>query len=296
LQYAVGVEGELELGVGEEATPAIAELKGDASFPLVLPPPLLPIPIPTEVALDLGTSHGRGMEICVDLPVELGPRDEGLLMELATDINGHGLLDRGARDFPNRGKFQRRAHRVLNYAKRRVPGIQSRLNSEESLESDADAPDDEFDVMDRSIRNLRGWGLEASANGTGVFRDANVAGFVAAFDEAKDLRDFMNDPDQIFSGLPDQPLRSISCLDLGVTDLRSRIPRLDALCDELALLPSFDVITNSFVIIDGIRDELVAAIAEIGEDFVGDTAEERRTQFCRTTVGMRPAFNRFCGR
>jgi hypothetical protein len=40
-------------------------------------------PLPSETALKTGASLGRGMDICIDLPLEMGPTDTALLAELA---------------------------------------------------------------------------------------------------------------------------------------------------------------------------------------------------------------------
>ena len=63
--------------------------------------------------------------MCSALPLEMGPKDTALIAELAADINAD------AEDFPDRGKFQaRRAHRLLNFTKRRVPGVQIGTDSD----------------------------------------------------------------------------------------------------------------------------------------------------------------------
>jgi len=302
LKYAAGLPLTAALGVGYDAIGPVAEVTFQPFIPGWIAPPV-PLFLPNEVAVGLGTAHGRGMEICVDLPVELGPRDTELLMELAADIQNSKEDDtgRGAQDYPNRGKFQRRAHRVLNYAKRRVPGIQSRLDSEDPMEPDDDASSREFDRMDRSVTNLQGLGLrpEIATDGLGVFRDANVTDFASSFDETKELGDFMNDPEQIFSSLPDRPLNSLTCTDLGVAGLRSRVPQLARLCEELELLPSFDLVKDSFATVDALRDEILAAVAEIGvelSDNAEETAAQRRERFCATTLGRRNAFDKYCRR
>ena len=189
--YQLDMETEVGLGWAEVLS---AEATAEAKFPAV--------PIPSETALKAEGAHGRGFDICIELPLEMGPTDTALIAELAADINAD------AEDFPDRGKFQRRAHRLLNYTKRRVPGVQIRTDSDAqpsgtavSLEMEQeDAPADEFDRIDEAVDQLLDAGLRGSESGAlGVLRNQWVRDLVAASEGVpSDIRVLVDEPERFF--------------------------------------------------------------------------------------------------
>jgi hypothetical protein len=230
----------------------------------------------------------------VDLPVKLVEGDKHLLAALRKAVNS------GANDSPARGKFQRRAARVLNYANLRVPGLPTGSNDSSAQgAADQGSRDTEFDRMDQSAANIMELGLEPTDTGIGVFKDRNVVEFSNSFDAVKDLRDFMSNPERVFSALPERRSR-FDCLDLGLAaDARDRNSRLDDLCLDGELLPPSDLIQRSFSTVDELGDEILGAVAEIGEtldEVANETPTQRRGRFCATKLGRRNAFDKYCRR
>lgn len=246
--------------------------------------------IPNEAGVYFDFQHGRGTDVCVELPIEVGPNDTALLAELAQDINAK------ANDFPERGKFQRRAHRLLNYTKRRVPGIQTRTGSNSILVDD-DASDDEFDRLDGAVDNLMSAGLQLPDTSLGLFKDSNLADIVDSYDGIANLDSFIRSPEQFLEGLPN--LFDFNCDDIGVlANERASNNNLGSLCDKLDQLPSLEGVGTAIESINGLSDEILAAIGELGPDFGNpdiDDPVQRKQEFCKTNVGRRTAFKKYCG-
>ena len=68
-------EGEVGIGWSEVAK---VKLVPAFSIPVVLPPF---IPVPTGAAIGLAGDIGRGLDICIELPLTLSPQDQALLEE-----------------------------------------------------------------------------------------------------------------------------------------------------------------------------------------------------------------------
>lgn len=300
-------EGEIGAGWAEvgdvkiTAAPSLPVVLKAGRFPL-----FVPIPLPTEVSIGVQGGLGRIMDICIDVPITLSPEDEARLAAIAIDINaktGDGVLEKG--------KFQRRAGRILNYAALRVPGNQRSLlaaaNNSSVSATDADA-EIEFDRADNAIANLLDNGLGQATEGLDVFKDTNIKELLATLEVPVGVKSFMDDPElHLFDSLPDLSggIRNLTCLDLGVTaEMRSRSVnnrrgRLNSLCDRLENLPSFDRAIQAAELGSEIAEDIVDGISEVMAntiDGVSDTRADAKARFCGSTVGLRRAFNRYCGR
>jgi len=303
-----------ELGIGAEwAFTAPVEWEGglgwaevgdvkvtwSPSHPAPIPTPLgIPIILPSEFDIGIGGSLGRNMDICIDIPIEMGPTDTALIAELATDINAK------ANDFPNRGKFQRRAHRLLNYTKRRIPGIQTRTASASSNFSVASEPEqgaeDEFDRIDEAVENLLASGIkgDGSESPFGILREQNVRNLVVSFSELPvDISNFAVNPEQIFDPMSKRfsgSFGDLSCDDYGIdTQFRINKPGLNNLCERLENLPDFDQI-ESVLSGDMIADLFDAIDALTITSSAANVSSAYKTAFCKTIIGRRAKFDTFC--
>lgn len=289
-EWAVTAPVETEAGIGW-AEVGDVKLVWAPTIPLVvpLPPLMLPFPLPTQTSLGLNAGLGRMVDICVDLPIELeDPNDIALLAALADDINARAR----DRDASTTGKFQRRAGRLLNYAKRRVPGIQSSVTFNPLIAAaavgDSDSsPEDEFDRLDEAMENLMSNGLASVGEGLGAFRDPNVVALRSSFDGLpRDVAAVFEDPEMIFDAFDNlqASFNNLTCDKFGVTDsLRLDKPGLDRLCNRLEGLPDFDVVQSilSGEQLDAIKDLLQPLL----ENNVQETAEQTKARICGSVFG-----------
>ena len=271
--------------------------------PIGIPPFAVPLPVPTEAKIGVKGGIGRMMDICIDIPITLSPDDEARLADIAFDINA-----KTGNAFPDKGKFQRRAGRILNYAAVRVPGnqrsIMASVDPAAVGTTDADA-EIEFDRADLAIDNLMDNGLGAISGREGlmVFQDGNVRELLATLSVPAGVRTFMDAPrNHIFDGLPDLSggIRNLTCDELGVsTAMRSDRMRLDGLCNRLESLPTFERAHNAVELGSEITEDIIDAIQQILANTIQgtqDTTEAAKARFCASAVGQRRAFNQYCGR
>lgn len=289
--WILQVDAEMEGGLGWAEV-----FSGEATAEVKIPSGV----IPSETSVGVGGSHGRGLDVCVDLPIRMGPTDTALLVELAQDINAK------ANDFPNRGKFQRRAHRLLNFTKRRVPGVQIRTDADPVFASLAVAQtteqsaDDEFDLSDAAIDNLFANGLRGGSGAFGALRNADLKNLVASFDGLpSDITVIIDDPEQILDPISNAFIGgadSIDCATLGLdADLRSKKPGLEKLCNRLEGLPDFSDIER--VLSGELIGELFAALDTLTIENAKDNVKNgAQNKFCSTRIGKLPKFDTFCDR
>ena len=281
---------EAEAGVGW-AEVFSGEATAEFKFPFLLP---------SKVAVNANGTHGRSFDICVDLPIELGPTDTALLAELATDINAK------ANDFPNRGKFQRRTHRLLNYTKLRVPGIQIRTDAEQGFTSFAtatepmDGAEDEFDVVDDAIENLLSNGVKGDGSMFGVLKNTNITNLAGSFDALPgDVNSIIADPSQLLDPLADSVNDGIDSIDCATflidPALRNQKPGLEKLCNRLEGFPDYALVEQ---VLSG---ELIADLYEALDTLtIGGTASQvssaSKSRFCSSRIGQLFKYDIFCGR
>lgn len=300
LSAAFGAEFEVEVKLGGGWTSALyATATPELDIPFLIPNPIfpfIPIPVPTETKIELKGGLGRGTDICVELPVSLSPEDQARLEQIATDINSNTTDE-------DPGKFQRRAGRILQYADRRVPPLRQTLaaNSLADFQAEQDMSS-EFDRSDMAGDSLLDNGFGSMSEGLDIFRDGNIRELLATLEMPFEVVNFMNDPERIFNGLPD--LRGgggpLFCNDAGISGaMRSRNERLDRFCSRIEDLPSFDKLRKVPNTIDTLSDEVVDAIAQVLVpvlDNAGETADQTKSRFCDSRIGLRDAFDRYCGR
>jgi hypothetical protein len=290
--YGVAIKSEADLGAG---WPNV--LKVDANGKIEFPAGFLP----TEAKVGIAGNLGRGMDICVDVPVMLTPEDQARLTQIESDINvktGNGFFAQG--------KFQRRAGRIINYAAVRVPGNQRtallqrkmQLTGQFEMAQSDDEAESEFDRADDAAEGLLDSGLSAGSKGFSLFGDGKIRELLATMDLPVGVSNVLNEPEQILDQLPDLKggKGPVSCDELGISaDIRARRPRVDALCNRLTDLPDFDRTTSA---VDAAND-LFEGLQDWMEPLfnnVSDNRDTRKANFCNSAIGQRRAFNRYCGR
>jgi len=289
--WILQVDAELEGGLGWAEV-----FSGEATAEVKIPAGV----IPSETAVGVGGSKGRSLDVCIDLPIRLGPTDTALLTELAQDINVK------ANDFPNRGKFQRRTHRLLNFTKRRVPGVQIRTDADPAFASlavaqaEAEGTDDEFDLSDAAVENLFANGLRGSGGPFSVFKNTDIKSLVTSLGGLpSDITAMVNDPEQIFNPISDAVnggVDNMDCATLGIdAGLRNDKPGLNKLCNRLEGLPDFSDIER--VLSGELIGELFAALDTLTIENAKDNVKNgAQNKFCTTRIGGLPKFNDFCNR
>ncbi|MDH5514869.1 MAG: hypothetical protein OEY45_06885 [Gammaproteobacteria bacterium] len=269
--------------------------------PIGLPPFAIPIPLPTEAKIGVKGGIGRVMDICIDVPITLSPEDETRLTEIAKDINA-----KTGNSFIEKGKFQRRAGRILNYAAVRVPGNQRTLMMAADPISanltDADA-EIEFDRADNAVANIMDNGLGTVTEGLDVFNDTDIRELLATLEVPVGVKNFMEGPEiHLFDGLPDLSggVRNLLCNELGVTArMRENRPRLDSLCNRLENLPSFERAIQALELGSEITEDIIEGVRQVMANTisgVADTTAEAKARFCASDPGQRRVFNVYCGR
>ncbi|GIT97580.1 hypothetical protein [Sulfurovum sp. TSL1] len=289
--WILQIDAEFEAGVGWAEV-----FSGEGTYESKIPAG----PIPSETAISVAASKGRGLNVCVDLPIRLGPTDTALLTELAQDINVN------ANDFPDRGKFQRRAHRLLNYTKLRVPGVQIRTDADPAfstlavIQEEEEGSDDEFDVSDTAVENIFTNGLRGGNGPFAVFKNTDIKNLVASLGGLPtDITAMINDPEQIINPISDavnSGIDNMDCASFGIdTGLRNEKPGLNKLCNRLEGLPDYSDIER--VLSGELIGELFSALdtLTIG-DTAGNVKDGAQNRFCQTRIGQLPKFDQFCKR
>lgn len=289
--WILQVDTELEGGLGWAEV-----FSGEGTYEVKTPSGV----IPSQTAIGIAASKGRGLDICIDLPIELGPTDSALLAELAQDINVK------ANDFPDRGKFQRRAHRLLNYTKLRVPGVQIRTDADpafstlDTVQEEKEGTDDEFDVSDAAVENIFTNGLRGEYGAFSVFKNADIKNLVTSLGGLpSDISAMINDPEQIMNPISDavnSGIDNMNCATFGIdAGLRNEKPGLNQFCNRLEGFPDYADIER--VLSGELIGELFSALdtLTIG-DTAGNVKDGAQNKFCQTRIGSLPKFDKFCKR
>lgn len=258
--------------------------------------------IPSESAIKIDGNHGKNFDICIDLPLELGIEDTALVAELASDIN-----DR-AEDYPNRGKFQRRVARLIEYAQWRIPGLQTPpqqpFDSTQAYAlSTSEGDENEFDSIDNAIDRLMASGLSQDGTAFSAFRNPDVRQISDAFGQLPvDIVSMVEDPEQLLDALSHAVLQSgiddMECETFGMdSGIRGRKPGIDQICNRLEELPDYSEVEEilSGEVIGQLFEALDTLTITSGSQG-GNVSQNARSRFCSSRVGQLRRFDSFCGR
>ena len=234
------IEPGFEIEIGGGWPNAIwGKLTGKAIIPPVIPVGPAAIPLPNEIHAGGEVSLGRGLSICVDVPIStLDPDQVAQIHDLVRGVN-------------DGGKYLRRAGRVLNYAAVRTPVASpsfaggSAYDYSKPLFEDTD---DSFDIADAAIDRLIDGEFLQPQNGLLLFQDPIFQDLIMSLDVPVPAIDTINDPDRIlgiFNTIGQNNI-AITCQTMGITaESRARFPALANQCDRFAIYPDISRALNS---------------------------------------------------
>lgn len=239
-EYAVGLDYGIELGPGW-AEVADVKFTGNMTTPAIVGiPPALWGFSPTGISAGGSFGIGRGMDTCVDVPIELSAAQADRLLATISAANEDGA------------KYERRVGRVLDYA-------DTRTNSGLALKSQSTGyskfqprwnEDDAFDIAESAVdRFLSGSFTQIPSKefGSNVFGDPIFLDLASSLDLPKQMLDLIEDPLNPMQGIAPLSNLSSACADGGITtDVRNRFAGIDNLCTNLEGLPSFGSIKKAF--------------------------------------------------
>ena len=240
-QYKIETEGRLELG-GGWPNAIWGKVTGHAKFPAAL----ASVPIPNEFAAAGAMSLGRGMSICVGIPMTA--------LDAVQVAQVHDLV-RGVNE--EQGRYYRRTGRVLNYAARRTPIAEANLAVKENVAKPyVEDADDAFDIADAAMESLIDGDFQTAGQGALLFSDPVFHDLIASLDVPLPLVDTINDPERVFEmfNTIGQSNIAATCDVMGITaGSRARSPALANQCARFGLYPNVDNSLNALDFISEVR-------------------------------------------
>lgn len=243
---------ELEGGAG---WPNVLWGKGTAKAtgPVVLTAP--PFVLPSTMGGEASASLGKGLDICVDVPIAPTQEQKTQIADLVRGVNvGSGI----------QAKYQRRANRLLNYAARRTPIATANFSAAGSLKSTAtfsrapEEADDAFDIADEAAEQFLANGFQPQARAADIMADPIFAQLATSLDLPAQLTSIIQDPQQIFAGIQ-QVTTADTCTTLGIdASLRSQHPQLNAVCGRIENLPADQTVQNVAGTVAAVRNRVNA--------------------------------------
>jgi hypothetical protein len=226
-EYALGFNTEIDIGAGWPNV-VWGKLVGHLTTPV---PGVVAVPWPTEVAASGGMSLGRGMSLCVDIPITALEADQ------ITQI--HDLV-RGVNE--GLGKYSRRTGRLLNYAARRTPiAVVNKASmgaNEKFMPEDAD---DAFDIADAAMDRLIDGEFQPLSSGSMIFADPVFQDLFSSLEIPTPVADTILDPEGVFESLTTIGQSNIAnaCNTMGISaSSRARSPALANQCARFGLYPN----------------------------------------------------------
>lgn len=234
----VDLGAEVELGAG---WPNVGW--GKATAKATIPVGVAIVPLPTSVGGAASTHLGRGLEICVDVPIEPDADQLALVQALVRGVN----VEHGASE---NAKYRRRADRLLNYAARRTPIAEA--NALANVQSKSgfvrahamEQADNAIDVADAAIERFLAGEFQPQSRAGGILADPIFADLAASMDLPRQVADVIGNPQQVLGGLQNVSAAS-ACASLGIDDTtRGNFPHLATFCNSLAQLPADQTLKN----------------------------------------------------
>jgi hypothetical protein len=239
---------EIELG-GGWPNAIWGKLTGKTKIPPVVPIGPVPVPFPNEINAGGAVSLGRGLSICVQIPITE--------LDVAMNAQIHDLV-RGVNDG---GKYSRRTGRVLDYAAVRTPiatptfvgssGVQSKTMFQDT--------DDAFDVADNAMERLIDGDFLQAENGLMLFKDPVFQDLIASLEVPLPALDTINDPDRILGIFRTIGQSNIAdtCQTMGITAAsRARFPALANQCDRFGIYPNINRTLNAPNLVTNIQSNV----------------------------------------
>jgi hypothetical protein len=226
-QYAVGLNTDIDLGAG---WPNVVWGKVTAKLETPVPSSLA-IPFPNEVSAAGSMSLGRGMEICVDIPIAALEADQVAQI--------HDLV-RGVNE--GQGRYSRRTGRLLNYAARRTPiAVATKPSISANGKIAVEDADDAFDIADAAMDRLMNGEFQPLESGSMFFADPVFQDLASTLEIPTPVADTIFDPERTFDALTTIGQSNIAnaCNTMGISATsRARSPALANQCARFGLYPN----------------------------------------------------------
>ena len=246
--FKIEPDGVAELG-GGWPNAIWGKITANVKFPPAVTVGPVPIPIPNEITAGGAVSLGRGLNICVGIPVnalDAGQMDQ--IHDLVRGVNETG------------GKYNRRTGRVINYAARRTPIAEATLTaSDYSSKPYFEDDDDSFDIADAAIESLIDGEFLGSGRGAMMFSDPVFLDLAASLDVPVPMLDTIQDPERVFDIFQTIGQSNIAstCDVMGISaGSRARSPALANQCARFSLYPNINNALNSLDFVVDVRSRV----------------------------------------
>lgn len=276
-------KGSLEGGARWDVVP-LGDVKASLEFPVPVPLGPVAIPLPTEASIGGAAGIGRGLDICIDVPLEAADADASRLADLVKGMNAPPRVF-------DRTKFQRRLLRAIRFAERRTPPPASTMTVA------ADFDGNEFDRLDNAVERFMAGEFGAGINEPfDILKGPIVTDLRSSLDIPAPIENFLADPYEIFGQLPrfsdvaEDPAVVCGRLGLDGPIISQRFPNIAANCERLSNLPSFDRTSTAFEtvhrindLITNLPDEIIIGVSDILPDPINNKipqARDENFQFC----------------
>ena len=268
-KWAVEPKAKVEAGASWDVV-ALGRAKGEMTVPVIpfAGPYPIPIPIPTELSVGGSASLGRGFDICVEVPLVAAAGDASILASIVKGMNPPSADT----------KYQRRLHRVLNYANRRVPNP---VATKSTVVASPGVDDLDFDRADAAVERFMVGDFQLGDGPLGILKDPIVADLRDSLELPASVQLLLQDPEALFEFLPNvdfgNPARM--CDSMGLSEsVASRAPVIAKVCGQLAGLPTFDSVSTAFGAVHEIdslvRDVPDAVIVGVGDILTSVNADK----------------------
>lgn len=252
-QYAVGLNTDIDLGAG---WPQVVWGKVTAKLETPVPSPIA-LPYPNEVSAAGSMSLGRGLEICVDIPIHaLEPSQITQIHDLVRGVN------------EGQGTYSRRTGRLLNYAARRTPvAVANKASANVSGKLEIEDADDAFDIADAAIEKLLAGDFQPVSSGPEMFSDPIFQDLIGALELPTPVTDTILDPERIFDALKiiRQSEMANVCNTMGISASSvSRSPALSNQCARFGIYPNIQAQWDAAEFVRQARDRVNAMYTASG--------------------------------
>lgn len=252
-QYAVGLNTDIDLGAG---WPQVVWGKITAKLETPVPSAIA-LPYPNEVSAAGSMSLGRGLEICVDIPISaLEPGQITQIHDLVRGVN------------EGQGTYSRRTGRLLNYAARRTPvAVASKASANVSSKIEIEDADDAFDIADAAIERLLAGDFQAISSGPQMFSDPIFQDLIGALELPTPVADTISDPERIFDALKiiRQSEMTNVCNTMGMSASSvARSPALSNQCARFGIYPNIQAQWDAAEFVRQARDRVNAMYTASG--------------------------------
>jgi hypothetical protein len=244
-EYAIGLNTDIDIGAG---WPNVVWGKVTAKMETPVPSSIA-IPYPTQVAASGNISLGRGLEICVDIPITaLEPDQVAQIHDLVRGVN------------ESQGTYSRRTGRLLNYAARRTPiAVANKALDSVSGKPAIEDADNAFDIADAAIEKMIQGDFQPVAHGPQLFTDPVFMDLISALDVPTPAVDTILDPERLFEAMTviGQSNIADACTSLGISQAgQARSPALANQCARFGIYPNINNALNSLDFISDVRNRV----------------------------------------